>query len=60
MTRHFHAFGSRLIGVREFLAPKAVGRALWVNARHRIGRQSIPVPTIGTKGSRVGADTGNP
>ena len=33
--RHFHAFGSRLIGVRQFLAPRAIGRALWVNARHR-------------------------
>lgn len=37
-ARHFHAFGSRLIGVREFLAPKAVGRALVVNARHAIKR----------------------
>jgi 2-polyprenyl-6-methoxyphenol hydroxylase-like FAD-dependent oxidoreductase len=37
-ARHFHAFGSRLIGVRRFLAPGAVGRALWVNARHSIGR----------------------
>jgi flavin-dependent dehydrogenase len=33
--RHFHAFGSRLISVRQFLAPRAIGRALWVNARHR-------------------------
>jgi menaquinone-9 beta-reductase len=32
-ARHFHAFGSRLIGVRRFLAPRAVGRAMWVNAR---------------------------
>ncbi len=37
--RHFHAFGSRLIGVREFLAPRAVGRALWVNTRHRARQQ---------------------
>jgi flavin-dependent dehydrogenase len=35
--RHFHAFGSRLIGVRQFLAPRAVGRALRVNARNRRG-----------------------
>lgn len=35
MLRHFHAFGSRLISVRQFLAPRAIGRALWVNARHR-------------------------
>jgi flavin-dependent dehydrogenase len=35
--RHFHAFGSRLIGVRRFLAPGAVGRALWVNAGRRRG-----------------------
>lgn len=33
--RLFHAFGSRLISVRQFLAPRAIGRALWVNARHR-------------------------
>jgi menaquinone-9 beta-reductase len=32
-ARHFHAFGSRLIGVRQFLSPRAVGRAMWVNAR---------------------------
>ncbi len=38
--RHFHAFGSRLIGVREFLAPRAITRALWVNARHRRARRS--------------------
>lgn len=38
-ARHFHAFGSRLIGVREFLSPGAVGRALWVNARHRRGER---------------------
>ena len=37
-ARHFHAFGSRLIGVRQFLAPKALGRALIVNARHAIER----------------------
>jgi menaquinone-9 beta-reductase len=33
-AKHFHAFGSRRVGVREFLAPRAVGRALIVNARH--------------------------
>jgi menaquinone-9 beta-reductase len=33
-ARHFHAFGSRQVGVREFLAPKAVAHALLVNARH--------------------------
>ena len=38
-ARHFHAFGSRLIGVRQFLAPGAVGRALLVNARSHAPRQ---------------------
>ena len=33
-ARHFSAFGSRRVGVREFLAPRAVARALLVNARH--------------------------
>ncbi len=33
-AKHFHAFGSRRVGVREFLALRAVGRALLVNARH--------------------------
>ncbi len=35
-ARHFHAFGSRRVGVRQFLAPKAVARALLVNARHLV------------------------
>ena len=40
-ARHFHAFGSLLIGVREFLAPRAVARAL----RHAAGqRRSIERP----------------
>ncbi len=39
-ARHFHAFGSRLIGVLQFLAPRAVGRALWVNAQNRRSRRS--------------------
>lgn len=31
---HFFAFGSRNIGVGEFLAPRALARAAWVNLRH--------------------------
>ncbi len=33
-AKHFHAFGSRRVGVREFLAPRAITHALLVNARH--------------------------
>jgi 2-polyprenyl-6-methoxyphenol hydroxylase-like FAD-dependent oxidoreductase len=35
MATHFHRFGSRLIPVRDFLSPVAMGRAALVNARHR-------------------------
>jgi menaquinone-9 beta-reductase len=38
-ARHFHAFGSRRVGVREFLAPKAVVRALIVNALYAAGHR---------------------
>ena len=38
-ARHFYAFGSRRVGVREFLAPKAIVHALIVNARHTAGRR---------------------
>ena len=46
-ARRFHAFGSRSVGVREFLAPKAIAHALLVNARHaarRRGGQSVQRP----------------
>jgi menaquinone-9 beta-reductase len=33
-ARHFSAFGSRRAGVREFLSPRAIAHALFVNARH--------------------------
>jgi hypothetical protein len=32
----FSAFGSRCIGVRRFLRPDALARAIWVNARHAL------------------------
>ena len=32
-ARHFSAFGSRHIGVGQFLSPGALARALWVNLR---------------------------
>lgn len=38
-ARHFHAFGSRLIGVRQFLAPRAVSHALLVDARYLVRRR---------------------
>ena len=53
-ARHFHAFGSRSIGVREFLAPRALGRALWVNARRsntRSGTRRLE-PSIAAAGRR--------
>jgi 2-polyprenyl-6-methoxyphenol hydroxylase-like FAD-dependent oxidoreductase len=31
VAAHFGAFGARLIGVREFLSPKAIAHASWVN-----------------------------
>ena len=31
MARHFAAFGFRHIGVRQFLAPTAIARAIWLN-----------------------------
>lgn len=40
MAHHFYLFGSRNIGVRQFLAPGPLARALWVNAR----RRRIPAP----------------
>jgi hypothetical protein len=39
-ARHIHAFGSRRIGVRDYLAPMAVAYALLVNAWHRNGRRA--------------------
>jgi flavin-dependent dehydrogenase len=33
MARHFERFASRSIRVRRFLAPRALARAAWVNAR---------------------------
>lgn len=38
-ARHFHAFGSRLIGVRQFLAPRAVSHALLVDTRYLVRRR---------------------
>jgi len=35
MARHFERFASRSVRVRDFLAPTAVARAAWVNARTR-------------------------
>jgi 2-polyprenyl-6-methoxyphenol hydroxylase-like FAD-dependent oxidoreductase len=33
----FSAFGSRCIGVRRFLRPDALARAIWVNGRYALG-----------------------
>jgi flavin-dependent dehydrogenase len=37
----FSAFGSRCIGVRRFLRPDALARAIWVNARHALGPAKV-------------------
>lgn len=51
---HMHDFGTRQIGPAQFLSPRAVARAAYVNARHR--RQSpTPVPSPVTR-SAVPAD----
>jgi flavin-dependent dehydrogenase len=46
-ARHFHAFGTRRVGLRELLAPREVAHALWVNALHlarrRNARQKEPL-----------------
>jgi flavin-dependent dehydrogenase len=41
----FSAFGTRCIGVSQFLSPKALTRAAWVNIRHALGTASTkPAP----------------
>ncbi len=34
-ARHLHAFGARLIRPKQFMSPRAVLRAMWVNATRR-------------------------
>lgn len=42
---HFLAFGTRFIGVGEFLSPRALARALTVNIRHAVSSTtSAPAP----------------
>jgi flavin-dependent dehydrogenase len=41
---HFLAFGSRCIGVGQFLSPKAMARAAWVNIRYAVGTKPVPAP----------------
>lgn len=55
-ARHFHAFGSRRVGVRELLAPWAVARALLVNAGHLVRHRSAHrTKGPGAARSRAGA-----
>ena len=35
-ARHFAEFEGRTISLRQFLAPRAIARAVWVNLRHRM------------------------
>ena len=42
---HLLAFGARSIGVGQFLSPKALARAAWVNVRHVLGGSgATPMP----------------
>ncbi|MGD6747699.1 NAD(P)/FAD-dependent oxidoreductase [Streptomyces sp. BH106] len=46
MARHFHTFGSRLIGTGSFLSPSSLTKATLVNLRHRL-RPATAVPAGG-------------
>lgn len=39
---HLHAYGSRHIAVSEFLHPRALARAAWVNLRHAVKAPARP------------------
>lgn len=46
---HIVAFGSRNASLGQFMAPNAIARALWVNARHAMGRSTVgtrPAPDL--------------
>jgi menaquinone-9 beta-reductase len=46
MAQLFHAFGSRLIGVRTFLSPISIARAVTVNCRYRLRPKSNLVEVV--------------
>jgi 2-polyprenyl-6-methoxyphenol hydroxylase-like FAD-dependent oxidoreductase len=41
-SRHLHAFGARLIGPSQFLSPRALLRATWVDLRRPAARSAQP------------------
>jgi methylmalonyl-CoA mutase cobalamin-binding subunit len=44
---HLRAFGTRCISPGQFLSPKALARAAWVNLRHVLGAtgaKAAPAP----------------
>jgi flavin-dependent dehydrogenase len=43
MARHVHRYGSRTMGVHEFLAPSVLARAVGVNLTHRLRERAVPV-----------------
>lgn len=59
-ARHFHAFGTRRVGVRELLAPRAVARALLVNTRHLVRQRRRNVRETGRPGGAVASRDGSP
>lgn len=52
LSRHFYAFESRHIGLREFLSPKALARASWVNLTHP-GSGPIVHPRLRAAGGEI-------
>jgi hypothetical protein len=46
MARHLYALGARLSSPMQFLSPRALLRAIWVNLRHLDARRaSLNVPS---------------
>jgi hypothetical protein len=45
-ARHFAEFEGRTISLRQFLAPTAIARAIWVNLRRGRAEQSSPVGSM--------------
>jgi menaquinone-9 beta-reductase len=45
---HFEAFGTRNMAVRQFLGPRSLARAAWINVRHRFrpGRDRAAQPSV--------------
>jgi len=52
-ARHFAEFEGRNISLTQFLAPKAIARAVWVNLRRgRYAMKATGTPKVRTKRAR--------